>query len=288
MRRPPVVSATHPAGFGLVELMVALVLMASLMVVIHSALSNSQHQAQRLSHVAEERQMARSAVQLIERETRMAGSGWGRDTVMAARGGAPWSLWAVNPGYGGSGQADSLVLVGAWGAMTTLTAPMATVNASMQVADITGFNAGDFVVLTNGVATHMLQVTGTQATPPTLLHANTSSYNSGQVQWPLGGGYPSGTTSVYKVTMVTYRYDSTTYHRPALVRQEYLQAPQVVAYNVDGFRVWYDMQDGTLTRNPNNLNFVDQIIPVVLTRVTDPRRATLRDSVWASIRPRTF
>ena len=106
--------------------------------------------------------------------------------------------------------------------------------------------------------------------------------------WPVGGGYPATFTSVYKVTLVSYLYDSTSFRRPALIRRELGKTPQVVAYNIDGFRLYYQMQDSSVTRSPGSLNFVDKIVPVVLTRVTDSRLPTLRDSVWAAIRPRTF
>jgi hypothetical protein len=48
------------------------------------------------------------------------------------------------------------------------------------------------------------------------------------------------------------------------------------------------MQDGTTTRNPTDLDMVDEIVPVIWTRQAVPGRATLSDSVWAVVRPRTF
>jgi len=285
VRRMP---ARRERGFGLVEMMVTLTVMSAVLAAVFYTLFRSQYQTQRLTNVAEERQMARTAVQLIERECRMAGSGWGRDTVQAAQGGVPWSLWAVNFGYGNASLNDSLTLLGAWQAATTLSAPMANETSTMQVTSSSGFAVGDFVIVTNGNISHMFQVTGVPNVVPNVLqHANTSTYNTGHILWPLGGGYATG-SNVYKVTMATYRFDSTSYKKPALVRTELGKAPQIVAYNVTGFRVWYELQDGTWTRNPVLLTFVDKVIPVVLTSVTDPRTGTIRDSVWASIRPRTF
>ena len=95
-------------------------------------------------------------------------------------------------------------------------------------------------------------------------------------------------TSVYKATVTSYYYDTTSFKQPALMRHEYGRAPQVVAYDVDGFRVWYELQDGTWTRNPLNMSAVDKVAPVVFTRVSDPRLGTMRDSVWAAVQPRTF
>ena len=268
--------------------MVTLVIMAVLLFVVFSALRHSQQQSVRVMSIADERQMARTAIQLIERETRMAGSGWGRDTVQAGYSGASWSFYAINPGYGGVASNDSVNIVGAWQASTYLTDSMSTSSDPIKVADVTGFASGDFIIVTNPTSSHLFQVTGIQNVPPALLHANTSPYNTGQAQWPLGGGYKANTTNVYKVTIATYRFDAASYRRPALIRTELGKTPQVVAYNVNGFHVWYELQDGTWTRNPVTLTFVNKVIPVVLTQVTDPRLPTLRDSVWAEIRPRTF
>ena len=116
----------------------------------------------------------------------------------------------------------------------------------------------------------------------------TSIYNvaGGHSQWPVGG-YPVG-SQVYKITRATYLYDSTSYRRPSIVRREFGGTPQIVAYDVNGLHVSYQLQDGTVTRNPVNLSLIDKVIPAVLTRVTDSRLATLRDSVYAIICPRTF
>jgi type II secretory pathway pseudopilin PulG len=269
--------------------MITLVVMGVILGLVMGAMYRSQNQTTRLTKIAEERQMARTAIQLIERETRMAGSGWGRTLVHSARSGVSDSLNAVNPGYGGIARSDSFRTLGAWTVDTKLvTSNMALTTDAMTVLDTTGFRVGDLVVVTDrdNRSAHLFQLTQVQGSPAKLLHANTSPWNTGHTGWP-AGGYAIG-SYVYRVTLATYRYDSTSFRRPALVRVESGQPIQVVAYNVDGFHVWYDMQDGTRTRNPADLSLVDKIVPVVLTKVTDPRQPTLRDSVWADVRPRTF
>jgi len=134
-----------------------------------------------------------------------------------------------------------------------------------------------------------MQVTSTNVPSQTLDHNPASPYNNPgghNSTWPIGG-YGSG-SMVYKITISSYYYDVASFREPVLMRHEYGQAPQVVAYDVDGFRVWYELQDGTWTRNPPNISVVDKVSPVVLTRVTDPRLPTVRDSVWAAVQPRTF
>ena len=56
---------------------------------------------------------------------------------------------------------------------------------------------------------------------------------------------------------------------------------QIVAYNVNGFHVWYQLQDGSWTRNPTDLSLIDEVVPSVLTRVT----ATRMPSMSTSSRP---
>jgi len=279
-------SGRERAGFGLVELLVALTVLGAVLGMVFLALTGSQNQNARVTRVAEERQMARTAVQLLEREVRMSGSGWGRTTV---RSGGGADLHAVNFGYGGAVHSDSIVLLGAWSAATTLAADMNDEFSPLVVASVSGINANDLVLITDrqNQRAHLFQVTGVNTGTKTLLHANTSPFNTGHTNWPPFPGYGSG-SYVYKVTMSSYVFDSTSFQKPSLVRYEAGQPRQVVAYNVAGFRVWYQMQDGTWTRDPADLSMVDKIIPVVLTRVTDAKLGTLRDSVWASIRPRTF
>lgn len=273
-------------GFGLIELLVTLTILGAVLGMVFLALTGSQNQSGRVTKVAEERQMARTAVQLLEREVRMSGSGWGR-TIVRSGGGA--DLYAINFGYGGAMRNDSLVLLGAWQSATTLTANMLDENSSLVVASVDGIGVNDLVLITDKQSqrAHLFQVTGVDAGTNTLSHSNASAYNTGHTNWPPSPGYGAG-SYLYKVTMSSYVFDSTSFRKPCLVRYEPGQPRQVVAYNVNGFRVWYQLQDGTWTRNPVDLNMIDKIIPVVLTRVTDARYGTLRDSVWASIRPRTF
>ena len=282
----PTAASRPSAGFGLIEMLVTLTVLSAVLGMVFMALNGSQSQSSRVTKVAEERQMARTAVQLLEREVRMSGSGWGRTTV---RSGGGADLYAVNFGYGGALGSDSLVLLGAWQAATTLTANMLDESSPLVVANVSGIGVNDLVLITDKQSqrAHLFQVTGVNTGTNTLVHANTSAYNTGHTNWPPSPGYGSG-SYLYKVNMSSYVFDSTSYRKPCLVRYEPGQPRQVVAYNVSGFRVWYQLQDGTWTRDPSDLNMIDKIIPVVLTRVTDARYGTLRDSVWASIRPRTF
>ena len=293
MARKPHAPRRTPRGFGLIELMITLVLVTLVLGGIMSVFFNTSHQADRLTNVADKRQSARTAIQLIEREVRMAGSGWGRVAIYANdSNGVGDTLLAVNPGYTTANGNDSLVLIGAWQAATTLKNDMALPSSATRVVSIGGFASGSLFILTSGSSrAHMLMCTGTTS-PDIINHAATSPFNTSTTAltstWPPSGGYADTVTNVYKATITSYYYDTSSFRKPALMRHEYGSAPQVVAYDVDGFRVWYQMQDGTVTRNPANMDDVDKVAPVVYTRVNDPRRPTLRDSVWAAVQPRTF
>ena len=278
-------------GFTLIELMIALTVMGLVLVAVFSTFFRSQKVGQTMSTTVNLRQGVRGANQLLERELRMAGSGWGRVAVDRYKaGGGTDSLFAINFGPGGTAQCDSVNILGGWTAATTLRAGMPTPSSGLPVVSTTGFAVNDLVVVSNGSSAHMFQVTAVQASPATLTDASSSTYNppSGYTltNWP-AGGYTTG-TQVYRASLVTYKMDSTTFRKPALTRREFGGAPQLVAYEVSKFQILYRMQDGTTTRSPSDLDMVDEIVPIIWTRQTVPGKAALSDSVWAAVRPRTF
>ncbi|HEY6194147.1 MAG TPA: prepilin-type N-terminal cleavage/methylation domain-containing protein [Candidatus Eisenbacteria bacterium] len=289
----PVRTRPPARGFTVIELLLALTLASLLVGVISMAFYRTTSEVLRLRDVTDRRQNARTAVQLIERETRMAGSGWGRIPVYGNNSsGAAVTLQAVVPGFTSIAADDSVLLVGAWQISTTVASGMPSQSSNLQVQDVTGFSPNDLVLITNGLYANMVQVSATNTSSEHLQLNPASPYNSpggfkvSEGHWP-AGGYGVGST-VEKLTLSSYYMDRTSFRKPALMRHEYGQSPQVAAYNVDGFRVWYQMQDGTWTRNPQNMVAVEKIMPVVATRLSDPRRPALVDSVWAALKPRSF
>jgi hypothetical protein len=220
----------------------------------------------------------------------MVGSGWGRIAVYGALGGAPMTLYAVDPGYVSVAANDSIQLLGAWDANTTLRANMATSAAASVIPCVStaGFKVGDFALVTNGSVAHIFQVTSVSTSPADLSHSAASVYNAagGHTNWP-AGGYGTG-ARVYRVAWVTYRVTSAGYKTPCLTRRDQGFAAQVVATDVSAFHVWYLLQDDTVTRNPLDLSLIDKIRPVIETQVADRGAAVLTDSVWTMVRPRTF
>jgi prepilin-type N-terminal cleavage/methylation domain-containing protein len=280
-------------GFSLIEVIIALLLATILLGAISMAFYRTTNQALRLRDVTDRRQSARTAVQMMDREIRMAGSGWGRIPVYGNNSaGQPVTLAAVTPGFTSAAPHDSLMLIGAWQTQTPVTDQMPSSSSNLKVQDVTGFAANDLVLVSNGLFANMFQVTATNASSqhlqanPSSPYNNSGGYKVSDGHWP-ASGYPVGSI-VFKLTISSYYMDRTTYRKPVLMRHEYGTPPQVAAYNVDGFRVWYLMQDGTWTRNPQNLMNVEQVKPVVATRISDPRRPSLVDSVWTTLQPRSF
>lgn len=277
-------------GYSLVELMVTMTILSAVLGAVYYSFFRAQSSARKTERVVDARQGSRAALQLIEREVRMVGSGWGRIPVYGAKNGAPMTLHAVEPGYTSFAGNDSLELLGAWDASTTLRATMSFSNAGLPIPcdSTTGFSPGDFVLVTNGSTAHIFQATGVQNSPADLEHDATSIYNmaGGHTNWP-PGGYPIG-SRVYRVAWVTYKVDGTGFSTPCLTRRNQGSAAQVVATDVSSFHVWYLLQDATETRNPVDLALIDKIRPVIQTQVADRGSAFLTDSVWTMVRPRTF
>jgi prepilin-type N-terminal cleavage/methylation domain-containing protein len=277
-------------GYSLVELMVAMTILSAVLGAIYYSFFHVQSSARRTERVVDARQGSRAALQLIEREVRMVGSGWGRIPIYGARNGAAMTLHAVEPGYTTAAGNDSLELLGAWDASTALRAPMPTSSAgsSIPCVSTTGFKPGDFVLVTNGSTAHIFQATGVSGSPADLAHDASSIYNlpGGHMNWP-PGGYGAG-ARVYRVAWVTYKVDDTGFSTPCLTRRDQGSAAQVVATDVSAFHVWYLLQDASETRDPADLSLIDKIRPVIQTQVADRGSAVFTDSVWTMVRPRTF
>jgi prepilin-type N-terminal cleavage/methylation domain-containing protein len=280
-------------GFTLIEMLIVMTLLAVVVGALFGTLNRTRGEAERVGTLVEKRQSARAAMQLLERDVRMAGSGWGSAPVIVSYNGAPDTFYAITPGpVGGPGSSDSVTIMGAWAASTTIRAGMPNPSAILKVDDTAWFTDGDLVVISDGTHANMLEVTGVNSSAGTIQHNPSSPYNppGGFSQWPVGG-YGTG-SQVFKIDILSYRVDSTTYKRPALVRRPFRGTQSVVAYDVDKFQVWYRLQDGTETRAPGigvaSAATLDKVRPVITLRLKDRTRPTYSDSVWAEVQPRAF
>jgi hypothetical protein len=281
--------ASDSGGFGLIETIIALTLTSIVIIGIFSAFNNSQRTTSHVTQAIEHRQNTRTALQLIEHDVRMAGSGWGRIAVQGAYGGAPLAVQGITPGFGGAlTRSDTIGIMGAWDVVTTLRSGMSSPTSTIRVQTAAGFAVNDFCVVTNGTTAHLFQVTGISGfSNNDINHANTSTYNAagGHQQWPVGG-YLTG-ASVYRVSWVSFKVDTTSKRRQ-LVRWQAGWPTQVVAYDVTRFVVNYRLTGDSLTRDPDDMSLVERIEPVLHTVVTTAKKPPLPDSAWASIIPRSY
>ena len=293
---PPVAGprgAHASRGFGLLEMVIAVALLVGVLAMVFGSFFNTRREIDRIGSLVNSRQSARATIQLVERDIRMSGSGWGKMSINYSNNGTAATWYAVNPGPG-SGNNDSLRIVGAWSTATNTTAAVATATTNLVVASVAGLAVNDLILIVDkaGTVGHLFQITAINSSTKTISHATTSSWNvvPSPWNWPVGG-YASGAL-VYKIDILSYSVDATNFRRPALVRRSFGGAPTVVSYDVTNFRVWYRMQDGTLTRTPTvsgtGVALVDKVRPVVFTTLADPRHPTDVDSVWSEVRPRSF
>ena len=274
-------------------MIVAVGLLVTVVGLVFGSFFRVRNEMSRIGTLTGSRQSSRATVQLIERDIRMSGSGWGKMSINYSANGTAKTYYAVNPGPGG-GSNDSLCIVGAWSTATTTTSAMATGTTNIVVSSVAGLAVNDLILIVDkqGTVGHLFQITTVTAGTKTISHANTSTWNvvPGSWHWP-ASGYGSG-SFLYKIDILSYYVDATNFRRPALVRRSFGGTPQVVSYELSNFQMWYRMQDGTLTRNPTvsgtGVALIDKVRPVVYTSLADPQHPTFRDSVWSEIRPRSF
>jgi prepilin-type N-terminal cleavage/methylation domain-containing protein len=277
-------------GYSLLEVLVALTLASVLAVAAFTVFFNSQRATGRVTRLIENRQNSRTAIQLLERDLRMAGSGWGQINVDGSYNGSLISVPPITPFYGGSStSSDTIGIIGAWDYATSLKQVMGTPATNVVVNNLSGFAVNDLFVVTNGQTAHMFQVTTLNTAGLVMYHANSSKYNMATTlnNWP-SGGYKAG-AKVYRVSWVSYQMDTLTNPRDQIVRWSQNSTKQVVAYNVAQFRVGYWTQDDTLMRNPPDISEIEQIHPVICMKTSGTTTVSgISDSSWATVKPRSF
>src|SRR5262249_20222394 len=146
---------------------------------IMAAFFRGAGRAQWITDVADRRQNARTGVAMMEREILTAGSGWGRMPVYGNDSNGNFTtISAVRPGDTSPAADDSVRVVGAWQASTTIASPMPNSSAVTKVVDVTGFNPNDLCIVSNGSVAHMMQVTNTNGSSETISHNPASVYNN--------------------------------------------------------------------------------------------------------------
>jgi prepilin-type N-terminal cleavage/methylation domain-containing protein len=245
-------------GFSLVELMVALVLFATIVGTVLAMLLNVQRSWSTSRDLMVSHQNERAGVDLMVRDIRMAGTGFAGRPIVT--GGVPGNvIYPLQP-TPGSGVGDTLTVTAAFaGLHSTSSANMGSASDVLRLASVAGFQVDDLVIITNGVEANMFQVTDIDVGANTLGHSTDSPYNNpgGHTVWP-AGGYVVGAT-VVKVNRVTYWVDDTG-AVPLLRRQTGNESPLTVASDIDGMRFMYVCADGTESTSPSDPSLVRSVL----------------------------
>lgn len=258
MRRGTRRSPADPAGFSLVELMVAIVLLSAVVGTVMSMLMNVQRSWSVSRDQMVSQQNERAGVELMVRDIRMAGTGFAGRPLTT--GGVPHHvIYPLEP-RPGTGSGDTLIVTAGFsGVRSSTSAAMGSPSDALKVASVTGFSLNDLVVVTNGVEANMFQVTAVDGNTNTLGHSESSPYNlaADHTLWP-AQGYPVGST-VAQVGRVFYWVDDTG-TVPKLRRQRGGETPLTVAANVTGMRFRYLCADGSLSSSPSDPSLIRSVL----------------------------
>ena len=290
-------AARHPeAGFTLVEVMSAMVILLLAITAVFATFQVQQKSFVVQSRVAEMQQNLRQGVEFLTRDIRLAGYGIPADVtipdnVIAAGVTTMRSLYAKD-NTTGPDQIYVMYLydMDASQPPTTITIPMPNASAELNVASVQGFAVGDLVIIRNGTAADMFEVTQVQGAALKLQHnpgGSARDYNNpgGHSTFP-AGGYGTGST-LAKARFIRYYIDDTTdpAHPTLMVDRMTGAAPQPLADDIEDMQLAYGLDtnaDGvvdTWTASPGTPSQIRQV------RLQLLARARIPDAAWRETRP---
>lgn len=246
-------------GLTLVELMIASLVFVSTVGVLLSILARNEEAREESYHALESRQSARSAMEFMVSEIRMAGSGFLASVVTSDAAGDSVVLYPVNPELV-DGRPEKTTLLGKFTDVeTTLSGAMPGAGAAIHVASVDGFEVGDLVIVTSALSANMFEVTGISESTGQLLHDTSSPHNqpAGHRPWP-PGGYAGG-SRVFKANMVTYYIDRSDTSRAVMIRQDGNETPRIIGDHIDLLEIEYELEDQTVVTMPADPSLIRQV-----------------------------
>jgi hypothetical protein len=259
-------------GLTLIELMIASLVFVSTIGVLLSILARNEKARERSYHALESRQSARSAMEFMVSEIRMAGSGFEASVVTSDAAGDSVVLYPVNPELV-NGKPEKVTLLGKFTDVeTALSAPMPTAGTAIQVANVSGFEVGDFVIVRSGLSADLFEVTGISESTGQLLHDTSSPHNlpGGHRPWP-AGGYESG-SPVFRADMVTYYIDRSDTSRAVMMRQDGNETARIIADHIDLLEIEYELEDQTVVSMPGDPSLIRQLILTIEASSDEPSK----------------
>jgi prepilin-type N-terminal cleavage/methylation domain-containing protein len=290
MKRPQRNGDRNPrhseAGFSLIEIMSALVILSIAMTAVFATFISQQKSFTVQNRVAEMQQNLRQAVEYMSRGIRLAGYGIPDNVVIpnniiAAGVTSVRSIYAKDNTTG----PDQVYILYSFDMdanqpSTTLTAIGGT-GGSVTVDNTTGFlpGGGELVLITDGTTADLYQTSAAGGTTLTF----GGGYSSGHAK-----SYPAGST-VAKARFDRYFIDNTTdmAHPTLMVDRMGGSAPQPLADDIEDLQLTYAVDlngndfidSGEWTPTPANLSQIRQV------RLQFIARARLPEAGWSETRP---
>lgn len=242
------------AGFTLTELLVATAIFGMLMAILIGVQLAAERQQDRGFRLVQANQHGRTGLDMIARDLRMAGSGFGNIPVYASFGGFPVpARYPVLP-QPAAAAADSVEIIGSQaGGQSKLAAAIGLQTSPIQVDDASGFQVNAMVLLSDQNQGHLFQITS--------INGNTLEHSGATSPWNMGGaagwppfGYPSG-VRVTQVEYVRYYVDTIEPAHPVLMRWRANESnPTFVAKDVEQLQFSYTEGDTVLPNPSDPLN----------------------------------
>jgi type IV pilus assembly protein PilW len=290
MKRPQRNGDRNPrhseAGFSLIEVMSALIILSIAMTAVFATFISQQKSFTIQNRVAEMQQNLRQAVEYMSRDIRLAGYGIPDNVVIpnniiAAGVTSVRSIYAKDNTTG----PDQVYILYSFDMdanqpSTTLTAVGGT-GGSVTVDNTIGFlpGGGELVLITDGTTADLYQTSAAGGTNLTF----GGGYSSGHTK-----SYPAGST-VAKARFVRYFIDNTTdpAHPTLMVDRMGGSAPQPLADDIEDMQLTYAVDlngndfidSGEWTPTPANLSQVRQV------RLQFIARTRLPAAGWSETRP---
>lgn len=285
----------HPeAGFSLVEVMSALIILAIAMTAVFATFISQQQSFTVQNRVAEMQQNLRQAVEFMSRDIRIAGYGI-PDNVTIPNGVVATGVTSIRSLYAkdnttGPDQIYVLYMFDMDGNQppTSLTSPMGALATTISVASAGGFFDNELILVTDNTNTtaDLFQISGTPA--GTTISLNTGSYNV-HPGFPAGGYLTSPSALVAKARFVRYYIDSTTDPaHPTLMVQRMGGLPaQPLADDIEDMQLEYGIDtsapaDGIVDIWVDSPATPSQVRQVRLRYIA---RTRLPEAGWAETRP---
>jgi type IV pilus assembly protein PilW len=281
------------AGFTLIEMMSAFVILIIAMTAAYATFEFQHASFTVQNRVAETQQNLRSAMEVLNRDIRLAGYGIPAAVTLPASflPSGRTTIRTIDP-LNSTAAADQIVLLYMYDMdgnlpPTTLSAGMGTYDAAINVASNKGFANGDYIIVTNGSSADLFQITS-PITDNTTLPRNTSGVNAAasHAAFP---GYTTGAT-VSKARFVRYFIDTTDPAHPTLMLDKMVAgvSPQPLADDIEDMQFQYGLDttgDFIVDTTGVNSPTAAQILQIRQVRVMLSARTRMPEKKWQDARP---